>query len=44
MKHLVGRLESQTFSGRVIQSVFDNSQLFVGDGFHAAFLGDVLAQ
>jgi len=44
VKHLVGRLESQTFSGPVIQSVFDHSQLFVGDGFNAAFLWDVLAQ
>jgi hypothetical protein len=40
---LVRRLESQTFSGPVIQSVFDHSQLFVGDGFHAAFLGDYRA-
>jgi hypothetical protein len=44
VKHLVGRLESQSFSGPVIKSVFDHSQFFVGDGFHAAFLGDVLAQ
>ena len=30
MKHLVWRLESQSFFGPVIQSVFDHSQLFVG--------------
>ena len=44
MKHLIGCLESQSFSGSVIDSVFDHSQLLIGHGFHAAFLGDVLAQ
>jgi hypothetical protein len=44
VKHLVGRLESQTFSGPVIQSIFDHSQLFVGGGFHVAFLENAMAQ
>ena len=44
MKHLVGRLESQPLSGAVIQSVFDHSQLLIGDSFHAPLLGNVLAQ
>ena len=37
-------LESQSFSGSVIQSVFDHSQFLFCDRIHAAFLWDVLAQ
>lgn len=44
MDYLVRSLESQALSGAVIQSVFDHSQLLIGDGFHAALFGDVLAQ
>ena len=44
MKHLVGRLESEPLSGPVIQSVFDHSQLLIGDSFHGPLLGNVLAQ
>ena len=44
MKHLVGCLESEPLSGPVIQSVFDHSQLFTGDSFHAPLFGNVLAQ
>ena len=44
MKHLVGRLESQPLSGPLIQSVFDHSQLLIGDSFHSPLLWNVLAQ
>jgi hypothetical protein len=40
----VGCLESQPLSGAVIQSVFDHSQLLIGDSFHAPLLWNVLAQ
>jgi hypothetical protein len=40
----VGSLESQPLSGAVIQSVFDHSQLLIGDSFHALLLWNVLAQ
>ncbi len=40
----MGCLESQPLSGAVIQSVFDHSQLLIGDGFHAPLRGNVLAQ
>ena len=40
----MGCLESQPLSGAVIQSVFDHSQLLIGDSFHAPLLGNVLAQ
>ena len=40
----MGCLESQPFSGSVIQFVLDHSQLLIGDGFHAPLLGNVLAQ
>ncbi len=44
MKHLVECLESKPLSGPVIQSVFDHSQHFIGDSFHAPLLVNVLAQ
>ncbi len=44
VKHLVWGLEAQPLSGPVIQSVFDHSQLLIGDSFHAPHLGNVLAQ
>ena len=40
----MGCLESEPFSGPVIQSVFNHSQLLIGDSFHAPLLGNVLAQ
>ena len=40
----MGCLESEVFSGSVIQSVLDHSQLLFGHGFHATLLGNVLAQ
>ena len=44
MEYLVGCLESQSFSGSVIQSIFDHSQFLFCDRVHAAFFWDVLAQ
>lgn len=40
----MGSLESQPLSEAVIQSVFDHSQLLIGDSFHALLLWNVLAQ
>ncbi len=40
----MGCLEPQPLSGSVIQSVFDHSQLLIGDSFHAPLLGNVLPQ
>jgi hypothetical protein len=44
VKYFVSRLESKPLSCLVIQSVFDHSQLFICDSFHAPLLGNVLTQ
>lgn len=42
--HLAGHLESEPFSGAVIQFVFDHSQFLIGDSIRAPLLGNVLTQ
>ena len=42
MKHLCRRSESQSFSGTVIQSVFDHLNFLVSNACHLALLGHIL--
>ena len=44
MKHLCGRSETQSFSGTVIQSVFNHLNFLVCNACHVALLGHVLPQ
>jgi hypothetical protein len=44
VKYLVACLESKPLFGPVIKSVFDHSQLFIADSFHAPLLVNVFAQ
>lgn len=44
MKHLCGRLESQSFTGSVIQPVFDHANFLVDDICHRPVLGHILPQ
>jgi len=44
MKYLCGRLESQSFTVSVIQSVFNHSNFLIGDVCHRPLLGNILPQ